>query len=63
MNRGLIRTVLTLACAGPVPLAPDRGSYDALAVAGARLGVWRLGPAAWSLVQVISVPIQYGSSG
>lgn len=49
--------------AGTATLAPDGGSYDALAVAGGRLSVWRLGPAAWSLVQVISVPIQYGSSG
>jgi hypothetical protein len=52
----------------PVPtgtstLAPGTGGYDALAVSGSRLTVWRLGAAAWAKVQVINVPIQYGSSG
>lgn len=41
---------------------PGAGSYDALAVAGSRLTVWRLTGGAWAKVQVISVPVQYGSS-
>jgi hypothetical protein len=52
--------------AGTATLAPGAGagsgSYDALAVAGSRLTVWRLTGAAWAKVQVISVPVQYGSS-
>jgi hypothetical protein len=42
---------------------PD-GATDALAVAGSTVTVWRLkaGAAAWKQVQVISVPIQSGSS-
>lgn len=53
----------------PVPqgtrtLAPGTGgSYDALAVAGSRLTVWRLARGAWGTVQQIAVPVQYGSSG
>ena len=39
------------------------GSYDALAVAGSRLTVWRLAQGAWAKVQQVSVPLQYGSSG
>jgi hypothetical protein len=39
------------------------GSYDALAVAGSRLTVWRLAQGAWAKVQQIAVPVQYGSSG
>jgi hypothetical protein len=37
---------------------------DALAVSGGKLTVWRLAGAAtaWSTVQAINVPIQYGSS-
>jgi hypothetical protein len=42
---------------------PGPGSYDALAVAGSRLTVWRLTGGAWAQVQVITVPITYGSSG
>ena len=38
-------------------------AYDALAVAGSRLTVWRLAAGAWAQVQVINVPITYGSSG
>jgi hypothetical protein len=40
------------------------GGYDALAASGSRLTVWRLAPAGtvWAKVQVINVPIQYGSS-
>jgi hypothetical protein len=50
--------------AGTQVLAPGTGGgYDALAVSGSRLTVWRLGAAAaWAKVQVITVPIQYGSS-
>ena len=50
---------------GTATLAPGTGSggYDALAVAGSRLTVWRLNAGAWTKSQVISVPIQYGSSG
>jgi hypothetical protein len=51
--------------AGTATRAPGSGSsaYDALAVAGSRLTVWRLAAGAWAQVQVISVPITYGSSG
>jgi hypothetical protein len=51
--------------AGTATLAPESGSpaYDALAVAGSRLTVWRLAAGAWAQVQVINVPITYGSSG
>jgi hypothetical protein len=50
---------------GTATLAPGSGSssYDALAVAGSRLTVWRLAAGAWAQVQVINVPITYGSSG
>jgi len=41
---------------------PTAGSYDALAVSGSRLTVWRLDAGAWTKVQVINVPIEYGSS-
>ncbi|HEY6791987.1 MAG TPA: hypothetical protein VI365_32205 [Trebonia sp.] len=42
---------------------PD-GAIDALAPSGTTLTVWRLAPgaAAWSRVQTVKVPIQYGSS-
>jgi hypothetical protein len=48
----------------PGTATPGTGSlsYDALAVAGSRLTVWRLTAGAWARVQVISVPITYGSS-
>jgi len=53
-----------LAPPGTGTLAPGTGgSYDALAVAGSRLTVWRLAGGAWGKVQQISVPLQYGSSG
>jgi hypothetical protein len=53
-----------LAPPGAGTLAPGTGgSYDALAVAGSRLTVWRLAGGAWGKVQQISVPVQYGSSG
>jgi hypothetical protein len=49
---------------GTGTLAPGAGgSYDALAVAGSRLTVWRLGQGAWARVQQVTVPVQYGSSG
>jgi hypothetical protein len=48
---------------GTATLAPGPGgSYDALAVAGSKLTVWRLTQGAWANVQQISVPIEYGSS-
>jgi hypothetical protein len=43
--------------------AAGSSSYDALAVAGSRLTVWRLTAGAWAQVQAINVPITYGSSG
>ena len=51
--------------AGTATLAPGlgSGSYDALAVAGSKLTVWQLAAGAWTKVQVINVPIEYGSSG
>jgi hypothetical protein len=50
--------------AGTATLAPGTGGgYEALAVSGSKLTVWRLGAAAWAKVQVINVPIVYGSSG
>jgi hypothetical protein len=53
-----------LAPAGTGTLAPGTGgSYDALAVAGSRLTVWRLAQGAWAKVQQVTVPLQYGSSG
>ncbi len=51
--------------AGTATLAPGAaGSFDALAVAGARLTVWQAGPTApaWTKAQAITVPIEYGSS-
>ena len=50
--------------AGTATLAPGPGAggYDALAVSGSRLTVWRLAAGAWARVQVINVPITYGSS-
>jgi hypothetical protein len=47
----------------PSGAATGAGSYDALAVSGSKLTVWRLGQGAWAKVQLISVPIVYGSSG
>jgi hypothetical protein len=52
--------------AGTAVLAPGTsGGWDALAVHRTRLTVWRLAPGAqrWAAGQVISVPIEYGSSG
>ena len=50
--------------AGTGTLAPGAGgSYDALAAAGSKLTVWRLGAGAWARVQQITVPVPYGSSG
>jgi len=58
---------VTLAPQGSASLAPGStatggGSYDALAVSGAKLTVWRLATGAWAKVQLITVPIVYGSS-
>ena len=48
---------------GTATLAPGTGgTYDALAVSGSRLTVWRLAQGAWAKVQLITVPIVYGSS-
>ncbi len=45
-------------------LAPGPGGgYDALAVSGSKLTVWQLTKGAWAKVQLIKVPIEYGSSG
>ena len=50
--------------AGTGTLAPGTGgSYDALAVTGSRLTVWRLARGAWAKVQQVTVPLQPGSSG
>ncbi len=55
--------VLPAVPAGTATLAPGPGgSYDALAVAGSKLTVWRLAKGAWAQVQRINVPIEYGSS-
>ncbi len=48
---------------GTATLAPGSKGYDALAVTGARLTVWRLSGAGWVKAQAINVPVQYGSSG
>jgi len=49
---------------GTATLAPGTGgTYDALAVSGSKLTVWRLAQGAWAKVQQITVPIVYGSSG
>jgi hypothetical protein len=50
---------------GTATLAPGpRGQVDALAVHRTRLTVWHLAPGAttWAKAQVISIPIQFGSS-
>jgi hypothetical protein len=51
---------------GTATLAPGpAGRWDALAVHGTRLAVWQLPPGhpAWATTQIISVFIQFGSSG
>jgi hypothetical protein len=61
---GQVWRALPAVPAGTSTLAPGSGSsYDALAVSGATLTVWRLAAAGWGQVQVIKVPITYGSSG
>ena len=47
--------------AGTAVLAPG-AAYEALAVAGSKLAVWELTGGAWTKVQSITVPINYGSS-
>ena len=59
---------VTPAPPGPATLAPGStatggGSYDALAISGSTLTVWRLAQGAWAKAQLINVPIAYGSSG
>jgi hypothetical protein len=55
---------VTLAPPGIATLAPGTGGgYDALAVSGSKLTIWRLAQGGWAKVQVITVPIVYGSSG
>ena len=46
----------------PQSTATGENSYDALAVSGSKLTVWRLAQGAWAKVQLINVPIAYGSS-
>jgi hypothetical protein len=47
----------------PARLAPGPGGgYEALAVSGSMLTVWRLSAGAWVKEQVIGVPINSGSS-
>jgi hypothetical protein len=54
---------MTLAPAGTATLASGPGGgWDALAVSGSDLTVWRLTQGAWARVQLIKVPIEYGSS-
>jgi hypothetical protein len=51
---------------GTATLAPSgSGSWDALAVHGTELTVWRPGPGsrAWARGQVMKVPVPFGSSG
>ena len=50
--------------AGTATLAPgpEHGGYEALAVSGSKLTVWRLAQGGWAKVQQINVPIEYGSS-
>jgi hypothetical protein len=52
---------MTLAPAGTATLGLG-GVWDALAVSGSELTVWRLTKGAWAKVQLIKVPIEYGSS-
>jgi len=52
---------MTLAPAGTAMPGPG-GGWDALAVSGSELTVWRLAEGAWARVQLIKVPIEYGSS-
>jgi hypothetical protein len=60
---GVSWRALTAVPAQTATLAPGPGgSYDALAVVGSELRVWRLTTTAWAKVQLINVPIEYGSS-
>jgi hypothetical protein len=59
---------VTLAPPGNAPLAAGSTAaggdgYDALAVSGSKLTVWRLAHGSWAKDQLITVPIVYGSSG
>ena len=56
----------TMTLAAPITgpgTATGGDGYDALAVSGSKLTVWRLVQGAWAKVQLITVPIVYGSSG
>jgi len=51
---------------GTATLAPGpAGGWDALAVHGSKLAIWRLAPggSSWAATQTINVPVQFGSSG
>jgi hypothetical protein len=51
---------------GTATLAPNpSGGWNALAVHGTQLTIWQAAAAAqsWASVQVIKVPVQFGSSG
>ena len=51
------------AALAPGSTAAGGDGYDALAVSGSELTVWRLAQGSWAKVQLITVPIVYGSSG
>jgi hypothetical protein len=51
----------TTAATGTAGTAGTTG-YEALAAVGTKLTVWRLAAGAWTKVQVVDVPIVYGSS-
>ena len=57
------RTLLPVPRGTAALAAGTGGAFDALAVSRGTLTVYRLTPAGWAKIQVISVPIQYGSSG
>jgi hypothetical protein len=58
------RTLPAVPAGTTVLAAGPGGAVDALAVSGSNLTVWRLAGAAtaWSKIQTIDVPVQYGSS-
>ena len=65
-GRGAAWRQLPLPPSGTAALASGpAGSVDALAADGSRLTIWRLarGSASWRQVQVLHVPVAYGSSG
>jgi len=46
----------------PQSTATGGNSYDALAVSGSKLTGWRLAQGAWAKIQLMNVPMAYGSS-